>query len=590
VRAALVAVILAVGACGGSGSSVVASGTVPPFPTDFTPPPALGHPPTPDPSVRGYMYLDAVYAGLHGPWTQFLEDCRLRLPPTHPLNKPALEALAELDLDPHGGVLELRITGSGNDEFDAAVTQVLRDRAPFPVPPAGLLSDDGHLHLAWRFARDVRQAGIVGAEVVVIQWGIDRAIPMLLAEGRVGDAALRLAREPATTPNKAELAEQVFSAVITEAIDAHESGVRRLAVETAGRTPIPSAAASLRGRARGAVDSITRAGTFMALATLADGETANLAIEALDEGPTGGTVVITGAAAALDKIGAADRARPIIAAWLRGAARGDPNALSVSLAALAALPAAELLPQVIAAVAKSDARVRATACPVYGRAAADGTPAAWAALAAGLRDADASVRAACATAAGTAAATGATDKKTATGLVARLADRDLTVRAAAVIALARIDRTRAASELRDLAKEDSPVVLAALAEAWSLLPRPPVDKVRQLARHTDPAVRAAAITGLIRLGDQQSLDAAALHAGDAAEPVRLAALPAIRAEVVLRELTRDAAIAVRAAAEERLIAVLGRAATIDERLAAVAAAERGSFERVQLAASWLLAR
>jgi TonB family protein len=592
----LAALVMVVGvACGGSRSSVEVSGAVPPYPSDFTPPPALGAPPPSDPNAKGHLYLEAVYEGIRVPWTQFLEDCRLRLPPSHPLNRTSLEASVEIEIDSHGGVLDVRLTGSGDDDFDTAVTEVVRDREPFPTPPSGLLSDDGHLHLKWRFARDVRQAGVAGAEIMVIEWGVERAVPKLLGEGRIGEAARRLALEPTDRSGVPELAETVFGAAIAEAIDGPDLAARRLAVETAARMPIAQAATALRARARSSVDPVLRAATFGALVTVGEPETATVALEALAEGPTAGSTVIIAAATALDQIGAADKVRPVVAEWLRGAASGDPNALLASLYALGAVPAAELLPTVIDAIKGADARVRAAACPVYGRAAAAGTAvtwtsSAWTALAAGLKDADASVRAACAAAAGRAGAAGATDKKTASALVARLADRDLTVRAAAVVAIAKIDPGRAASELKKLATDDSPGVLAALAEAWSAMPKPPRDKLEKLAGHTEAVVRAAAVAALVRIGDTASLDAAALYAGDVGESVRLAALPAVKAESVLRELARDASPAVRAAADERLVAVLGRAATMDERLTGVAGADAGSLTRTRLAASWLLAR
>jgi hypothetical protein len=591
VRLVLAAVIGVVG-CGGPRSSVTASAPTPPYPTDFTPPPALGPPPPDDPTARGHAYLELVYDGIKEPWTSFLEECRLRLPPTDPLNKPALEARAAIEIDAHGGIIDLHLTSSGNEDFDAAVRSIATDRAPYPEPPADLLSDDGHAHLEWRFARDVRQAGLAGAEVVVIQWPADRAVPKLLAEHHLEEAARRLLREPADAGGRLELAEQVFSAAIEEGLGATEVAARRLAIETTTRTPIPSVVAQLRGRARSAVDATVRAGTFTALALLADAETVPLAMEALDEGPIAGPIALASAAGALEKLGAGDRARPIVAAWLRNAARGDGSALTASLAALAVLPAGDQLQAVIDGVAKKDARVRASACAVYGRAAAAGDAAAWPALVAGLKDGDASVRAACATAAGVAGAAGKRDKKTVGVLVGRLADRDLTAKAAAIAALARLDRARATTELKKLASagETDATVLVAMADAWSRLAKPPVDKLRKLAGHADPGVRAAAIEALVRVGGSKELDEAALHAGDAAEVVRLAALRAVRAEAVLREMTRDTSPAVRAAADERLVAVLGRAATVDERLVAVAEADPASHERVRIAASWLLAR
>ena len=584
-RASILLIVVALG-CGHGGSRVTASGKVP-YPTDFTPPPPLPDPPRPDPNVRGHDYLVAVYDGIREVWHQFLEDCRLRLPPTHPLNKPDLLATVDVSIDLKGGMHDLRITGSGNDEFDTAVRDLMRDRAPYPTPPADLLSDDGKLHLRWRFARDQRQAGIATAEVNVIVWGIDRAVPKLLADGKVRAAAMRLARAPADAAGRTELAEQVFGAVITQALDGNDVAARRLAADIAARTPIPGAAASLRARARTAVDPGVRVSTFGALAALGDPETATLAVEALREGPAAGAPVVAAAAVALERVGAADRIKPVLTLWLRAAAT-EESARAATLAVLAAVPAGDLLKDVSKVVAKREPRTRAAACAVYGRAAGAGSAAAWGLLNTGIADADASVRAACALAAGS-IATKSPDKRTIAALVARLVDPDLTVRAAAIVALAKLDRVRAARELKSFVGDADSVVLAALADAWGRLPKPPADRLRKLTRHVDAEVRVAAINSLVRLGDPASLSEAALHAGDASEAVRLAALHAVRAEEVLRELTRDQSPAVRGAADEALVALLGRAKTLTSRLEAVAA-DDDAASRVRLAASWLLAR
>jgi hypothetical protein len=589
VRGALAIVVVAVAACPGSPSKGPAETA---YPTDFTPPPKLGAPPPSDPRAFGSAYLERVYDGIVEPWTQFLEDCRRRLPPAHPLNDPSLVATAELTIDPSGVLVALAIAGSGTDDFDAAVGGVVRDRAPYPRPDAGLLSDDGRLHLRWRFARDVRQAGVAGAEVVVVEWGIERAVPKLLAEGKVGEAARRIARATGDGA-RAELAETVFAAAIAEGVESGDAEARRLAVEVATRTPVPAAVAALRARAAGAVDPGVRAGTLIALAVLGDPETTELCITALHEGPAAGLPVVIAAATALDRIGRADVGRPFVGGWLSDANRGVPGARAASFAALAVLPA-DILLDIVIAQAAEDARSRAAACPVYGRAAAQGVAPyaarAWTAITAGLRDADAGVRAACAAAAATAGAAGATDKKTAGVVAARLVDRDLAVRAAAIVALARLDAARATGELRALGKETSPVVLAALANAWSRLPKPPVDRLRQLAAHPDPDVRAAAVAGLIRIDAPAAIEAAAAGAADAAAAVRLAAIPAVRDDAVLVRLTRDPEPAVSAAADEALIALRGRAASLEDRLTVVATAAPGSVIRVRAAASWLLAR
>ena len=584
-RASLLPLLAAL-ACGHGKNRVTASGEVP-FPTDFTPAPPLGDPPPGDPTVRGHGYLVDVYEGIGPVWTQFLEDCRLRLPPAHPLNKSSLVATVDLAVDVKGGLHDVRITTSGNPDFDKAVNETVRDREPFPAPPNDLLSDDGRLHLRWRFSRDKRQAGVATAEVNVIQWGLDRAVPKLIADGKLRAAALRLAHAPSDAGGRTELAERVFGAVITEALDSNDVTARRLAADAAARVRIPGAAPSLRARARTTVDPGVRASTFGALAILGDPETATIAIETLREGPAAGSPVVAAAAAALEKVGASDKIRPVLQLWLRAAATED-SARAATLAVLAAVPAGDLLKEVSAVSSNREPRTRAAACAVYGKAASAGTAAAWGHLTIGLRDADAGVRAACARAA--AAITVKTpDKRAITTLVTLLSDPDLTVRAAAISALARLDRARAAKQLKGLAGESNPVVLAALADAWGRLPRPPVERLRKLARHTDADVRAAAIASLVRLGDPASLAEAALHAGDASEAVRLAALQAVRSEPVLRELTRDQSPAVRGAADEALIALLGRAATLTERLEAVAD-HADAATRVRLAASWLLAR
>ena len=55
-------------------------------------PPALGVPAAIAPSARGAGYLTAIAAHIQPNWSHFLEDCRVRLPATHPLNAMTLSA------------------------------------------------------------------------------------------------------------------------------------------------------------------------------------------------------------------------------------------------------------------------------------------------------------------------------------------------------------------------------------------------------------------------------------------------------------------------------------------------------------------
>ncbi|KAB2902694.1 MAG: TonB C-terminal domain-containing protein, partial [Kofleriaceae bacterium] len=117
-----------------SGTTVTASGEVP-YPTDFTPPPPLPAPPPADGKAFGAKYLDQAYARIGDDWTAFLEDCRLRLPPQHPLNDRSLAATASITLDAQGHVVEVTLLDkSGNDDFDEVARAVATDAGPFPAP------------------------------------------------------------------------------------------------------------------------------------------------------------------------------------------------------------------------------------------------------------------------------------------------------------------------------------------------------------------------------------------------------------------------------------------------------------------------
>ena len=91
--------------------------------------PKLPPPRSIDPSVRGAVYLTAVAERLQPQWAQFLEDCRLRLPGSHPLNRSSLVAIADLAIARDGRVLVRITTSSGNGDFDTAVFDVASDAA-----------------------------------------------------------------------------------------------------------------------------------------------------------------------------------------------------------------------------------------------------------------------------------------------------------------------------------------------------------------------------------------------------------------------------------------------------------------------------
>src|SRR5687767_8291532 len=99
---------LAASACGGP--------RVAPAPALTASGPPLPPPPPVDAKARGAAYLTAVAAQLQPAWGQFLEDCRLRLPADHPLNKRELATVAGLAIARDGKLVPRIVTGSGNGD------------------------------------------------------------------------------------------------------------------------------------------------------------------------------------------------------------------------------------------------------------------------------------------------------------------------------------------------------------------------------------------------------------------------------------------------------------------------------------------
>jgi TonB family protein len=171
-------------ACGGRGTATV---TIPPGPE-------LGPEPSAPPELFGRAWLETVLPAFRERWTaSFLEDARLRLPADHPLNDPRLEVTLRLRVDAEGNVSELVADPpSPVPAFDTAALEVVRETTPLPPPPEELRSDDGYVHLHWRFARDARREGLTGVRVTRVEYDLGRAIPELMARRRFPEAARRL--------------------------------------------------------------------------------------------------------------------------------------------------------------------------------------------------------------------------------------------------------------------------------------------------------------------------------------------------------------------------------------------------------------
>ncbi len=576
------------------GTTVTASGAVP-FPVDFVPSPALPPPAGADAKAFGASYLEMVYPRIRDGWHQFLEDCRLRLPPAHPLNSPTLAATVGITVDRQGQIVDVAmLTGSGDREFDDAAMGVATDAGPFPAPARPLLSDDDQVYLTWLFARDQRQAGPATASLRRVEWSLDQAVPKFIATGDLDEAARRLAAASPTVEGAARdsllgLAERVATATVREGLASPEQPVQRLAIEIAAAARLTPAARELRSIADGSLAIGLRAAAIDALAVIGDREAIGL-IRGILARDQGANAELTGAAArALGRLGATAELNTLVAGWLAEGRAGTTAAHRAkswaALVAAAHAPATAAVPDANRLVGTGDPALRGAACRALGHAtAADAS--AWKGLRAGLADADASVRAACAGAIADAATAGQRNRASFWAIGPLVRDRDERVRAAVVRAMARLEPARAKTELAAVGRDKSPAVLASLAEAWVVIGLP--DKTVALLGHEAPAVRLAAAT--------------ALAAGDAAAQQKLATRanldPVLRVRAISVTTDRGALEAgstdpdadVRAAAATRLIVVRGRSETLGAVMTAIAAAPPASAERVRLAGAWLAAR
>jgi TonB family protein len=592
-------------ACGHSRSPrdptvVSTQGEPPAFPGDFTPGAPLTAPAPGDPAAFGATYLDGIYPAFRDGWAAFLEDIRLRLPPSHPLNSPTLEATLLIVANKKGEVIDVQVQRpSGNDDFDQAARDVARDAGPFPAPSRDLLSDDDRLYLTWLFARDQRQAGLATAKVTRIEWALDRAVTKFLDGGDLAAASARVAAAASAATSAAALdpvlvmADRLFLSAIREALRSPDPAVQRVAIAAAAEARLAAAGPELRTLAETAADVANRAAALEALGAIKDVGAAPMTLAALERDAGATAEVTAAAAAALAAMGKGADAGAVVERWLTEGRPGQTASQKArtwaALIALRELPMPSAVPELDRLTKAGDPRVAAAACTALGTTASASAEV-WKSLRKGLDDADASVRAACARGAATAAERGSKSRSAFWRSAELLRDRDERVRAGAVRAAARIDPARAAQELQVLAREKSPPVLIALTAAWGAIGPAPQKQLTTLAGHPDPAVRAAAVAALAARSDDTSRAAAAARAVDPDPRVRVAAVPAVRDPAQLVTLAEDSAPEVRSAAVVALAKLRGRRAILVEQTQAVAAAPPASPERVSLALGWFLAR
>ncbi|HVU53315.1 MAG TPA: TonB C-terminal domain-containing protein [Polyangia bacterium] len=150
-----------------------------------------------EPAIMGgpsdLEYLRKLHAHVHKRWADnFLALIGQNLALNNPLNDPARFAEADVVVSAQGKLVSATITKSSGDAgFDGAISEVLKDSVPFPVPPVASRSDDDNLHLRWTFARDERRCS--GVAVVHVDDPLEIAIPKLMTAGRRDEIVARLA-------------------------------------------------------------------------------------------------------------------------------------------------------------------------------------------------------------------------------------------------------------------------------------------------------------------------------------------------------------------------------------------------------------
>lgn len=546
-----------------------------------TPPPA---PPNPamqelpaaapvDPSAEGAPYLTLVASRLGPEWRHFLDDCRTRLPPEHPLNTLSLEARAQLVVDRTGKVVARQLTGSGNADFDAAVAEVIDAVAPLPAPPAWLLSDDDQLRLSWLFARDARQASPAFAQVTWQEEPAPDVVTRRLAAGDIAGAARRLSRLSDEDPVLRGEARRVFLAAVAEAL-AGSGQVQRAAVEAVRRAGLKELSPQLEPLARDP-DPALRAAAVTALAAVGDAKVAPLLLEQLAATRDG--QLAAALARALTTMGPA--ASPDAA--VVKLADGDREAQLTALAALGELTVSPALAQRVSKWATSrDPAIRGALCAALAKAKATAMLR-WQILGKGLDDRDGSTRAACTAALVVVAQKPQPWMLTALGRL--VDDRDQRVRAAAVAASMRWAPTRLDPQLPRLVADGDAAVRAATVAA--LARRGDVTQLRALLADPDAGVRRTAALALVMV-DGPAVREAALR--DADPRVRMVALE-VKGDLplTLKLLANDEAPEVRT--EVEVLHVANHGETLQSGMVRLSGADAATLDRVRIAMAWLLA-
>lgn len=583
---------------GTKGGLVVDGDKTPDLSSGFTPAPFPGEPDPPAADKLGLDYLKLVHAKLRSGWRAFVNDARLRLPPTHPLNSTRLAVVLSITVDAKGVLKHIAVqTSSGNRDFDQAATEITRDATPFPLPDRALVSDDDLLHVRWTFARDRRLAGVATASIERVVWPVERSIPKYLATGNLETAADRLERavakeagtaKPARKKQLLDLGRRIAVLGLRQALQSKEVKVQRVAVQAAAAAGDPATAPQLRTLATSVVDHALRSEAVRALGVVGNRASIPLLRSILrgERGTAGQSAV---AAEALVRLGQSATVASQVHKRIQSSDKETRwKALSVATKA----PVPQAVP-ILAKLVRSKATPkgpRVLACGALGRAITKGNRrAGLQALLAGTRAADAAVRAACIGAIGVAAGAKVRSRAAFWRSVELLKkDRDERVRAGAVLASARLEPTLFKNVLYLMPRERSAIVLASFAEGLGYVTGLPTYRwLVKLARHRNANVRKQAARSLLRRTEPRAKSIVAKMIKDPVLEIRLMAIDQVDGVDRLAPYlgAHDARVRTRALAA--YTRAKGKLAALPEILRRVRGARAGSTERARVAAAWL---
>jgi TonB family protein len=579
---------------------VVDGDKTPALPTSFTPAPFPGEPDPPPPDKMGLSYLKMVHAKLRPAWRAFVNDARLRLPPSHALNDTKLFVELDVTVGAKGSLRGIAVaTSSGNNDFDQAALEIARDAAPFPLPERDMISDDDLLHLRWLFARDRRLAGVSTARIDRILWPVERSIPKYLATGNLETAAQRLegainkelaAANPARKKQLMALGRRIAVVGLRQALQGKKVEIQRAAVRAAAIARAPEVAPQLRTLATSVVDHGVRTEAVRALG-LTGNEASIPLLESILRGErgTGGQSAV--AAEALVRLG---RGAKVVAEIQRrlGSAKDEEREKALTIAALAPAPPAISSFRKLLRSRGTAKAIRIKACTALGRAATKGNRrAALTGLLAGTRAGDAAVRAACMRGIGVGAAAGMRSRGAFWRSVELLKkDRDERVRAASVLAAARLQPTLFKNVLYLMTRERSTQVFAALAEALGYAPgRAAFRWLVKLARHKDAEVRLAAARSLTKRTEPKAKSLLASMIKDKVLEIRLIAIDVLDGASALAPYLGAHESRVRMQALLAYVRQKGKLAALPEILGRLRQSGAGSIERARVASAWLAA-